>query len=818
MTKLFKKFVYHKIDFNIVGLFLSALILRLFLANFGTLQLDHGTFVSWANSLALNGTSNFYDSWSDYLPGYLYVLQFLGKVNLLFPQLQTLTFKIPAMLADLFTGLLIYRIAKEKLKSPNKKRWALGLFVLYVFNPAIISNSTLWGQVDSLSAFFALSTIYFATKNKLFISSILISIGTLIKPQVAFVAPSILYLAISNKWKTKQIIGYGLVGFGVFVLGFVPFTNLADLIPFIIERLTISANQYPYGSINAFSFWGLFGFWKPDQVSSWIGLGVVLISNLLFFIKTVKRKNSAYLIAVFSLLTTFLFLTRIHERHLLPVLAPLLISSLEIFPIIFVYAGLSLTYIANLAYSYYWITDNYKQIFNPVMTKILIVFNLIMLGVFSLSLFNKRFKNYLSGLLKFKRKKAKVLNNKKLFKGRDVTKKAAKLMLATILLFSLFTRFYNLQNPPNEYFDEVYHVFTAKLMLHNDPKAWEWWNPHPEGFAYEWTHPPIAKLGMVVGMVVFGENSFGSRSVQAMLGVASIYLVYLITLGLFNDRKMALMASLLLSFDGLFLVMNRIGMNDTYLLFFLLLSFLCFLKDKYFFAAISVGLALASKWSAIYFLPILPLSHFVLRKKMKLNYLWFLVLPPLVYVASYTQMFTTGHSWGQFVEVQKQMWWYHTNLDAQHAYTSPAWSWPLLLRPIYLYDGGVVGGGINKLVSRIYAFGNPAVFWFGLVSVIGGAVISFQEKIKKLGLVIFSYLIFFIPWIASPRIMFLYHYLPSIPFLVIISSFVLRRLPRLILPVFISMAVLFTYFYPHWTAINIPESLDRSYYWFSSWR
>lgn len=817
------KFI-HKINFNIVWLFLSALILRLFLANFGTLQLDQGTFVSWANSLALNGFSQFYNGWSDYLPGYLYVLWVLGKINLVLPELQTLTFKLPAILADLFTGLIIYYIiitSKNDLYKEKRKKWGLGFFALYVFNPAIIANSTLWGQVDSLTAFFVLASIYTASKNKLTLSSILLAVGTLIKPQTAFVAPAILYLMITNKWKIKQVVNYVTVGLLVFSLGFLPFTKFSNLSSFIFERLSLSAGQYPYGSVNAFSFWGLFGFWKPDETYSWVGIGVVVVINLLFFIylfkkqkKFLKRKNTVYLVASFSLLTTFLFLTRMHERHMLPVLAPLLISSLEIVPMFLAYFGLSITYVANLAYAYYWITDNFKEIFNPVITKILIVFNLIMFTIFSLSLFNKKVRRYLDKLMKFRIKKTKNTKSFKLFKGKDVSKKRARILLSVVLLFSLFTRFYNLGNPKNEYFDEVYHVFTAKLMLHNDPKAWEWWNPHPEGFAYEWTHPPLAKLGMVAGMRVFGENAFGSRSVQALLGVFSIYLVYLITLGLFKDRKMALFAAILLSLEGLFLVMNRIGMNDTYLLFFLLLSFLFFLKDKYFFSALAFGLALASKWSALYFLPILPVSHFVLQKKIRLSYLWFLVLPLLVYIASYTQMFTTGHSWGQFVEVQKQMWWYHTNLEAEHAYTSPAWSWPLLLRPIYLYNGVEAGNA----VERIYAFGNPAIFWFGLFSVITTAIFSFQEKIKKLGLVIFSYLIFFVPWIASPRIMFLYHYLPSIPFLVILSAFVLRRFNRLVFPVIVFSIVLFAYFYPHWTAISIPETLDSSYYWFSSWR
>lgn len=122
------------------------------------------------------------------------------------------------------------------------------------------------------------------------------------------------------------------------------------------------------------------------------------------------------------------------------------------------------------------------------------------------------------------------------------------------------------------------------------------------------------------------------------------------------------------------------------------------------------------------------------------------------------------------------------------------------------------------MVSRIYAFGNPAVFWFGLVSVIISMIYAYLEKNKKLALIVFSYIIFFVPWAMSPRIMFLYHYLPSIPFMCIAVGYVLRRNIKLAIPVFAFALGLFIYFYPHWAGLNIPLWLDRSYYWVSSWR
>jgi dolichyl-phosphate-mannose--protein O-mannosyl transferase len=142
------------------------------------------------------------------------------------------------------------------------------------------------------------------------------------------------------------------------------------------------------------------------------------------------------------------------------------------------------------------------------------------------------------------------------------------------------------------------------------------------------------------------------------------------------------------------------------------------------------------------------------------------------------------------------------------------WSWPFLARPIWFYSNTAVQG----LVANIYAMGNPLFFWGGIVSFVISGLFSFFEKNKKVGFILFSYLFFFVPWAFSPRIMFLYHYLPSIPFLAIIIGWVLRRYQKLI-PVFFTIAfVLFIYFFPHLVGIRVPLWLDRSYYWFTSWK
>lgn len=778
---------------------MAGFILRIALSFFGTLHLDQGTFIAWSLDLSQNGFKNFFNGWSDYLPGYLYILYLLGKINLLNLIPQEILYKLPAIFADLATGYLIYKI----LIKTKTEKWALIGSVIYLFNPAILANSSLWGQVDSFVALFSLLAIYLFPHFSI-LSSVALATGTLIKPQVAFIFPVILFMFYQNRKSLLSLLNYCFIGLLVFALGFIPFWNHGNLFQFILERLTLSSSQYPYTSVNAFNFWGISGFWRSDTYQWIVGLLVVLCITIITFIKIIRKtKNPQYLLAGIILASSFMFMTRMHERHFLPALVFLAISSIENRQLLLPYIGFSLGYVFNLYYAYVWITDNFKAIFSDSVTKLISILNIIFLG---LTLYPLKIS------LKFKLGKTKTAP----FPKEDLGKNYYKYILWGILIFATLTRFYQLGSPKSEYFDEVYHAFTAKIMLSDErAKAWEWWNTPPEGFAYEWTHPPLAKIGMAFGMLIFGENSFGYRFFGAILGIGIIYLIYLLAKVIFNDELVALLSAGVYSLDGLTLVLSRIGMNDNYILFFSLLSIYLFIKNKNWGSALAFGFAISSKWSAIWCLPILFILW--LRRKNKFEpalFFAFLFLPFTIYLLTYAQMFATGHDLSIWWGMQKQMWWYHTSLVATHPYTSSWWSWPLLLRPIYLYTSDE----INGTVARIYAFGNPAVFWFGFGAVLTSAYYAFKERNKNLAVIVFSYFIFFAPWALSPRIMFLYHYLPSIPFLAIATGYVLRRNPKLTFYFLVLSFLLFVYFYPHWAGLRIPLSLDTSYYWLDSWR
>lgn len=367
-----------------------------------------------------------------------------------------------------------------------------------------------------------------------------------------------------------------------------------------------------------------------------------------------------------------------------------------------------------------------------------------------------------------------------------------KKILLIILLFTTLIRFIRLDYPNAYVFDEVYHGFTAKEYLKGSREAWEWWTTPPPGVAFEWTHPPLAKEAMTASMfLVSSTDAWAWRLPGAILGIISVFLVYKIGERVFS-KNTGLISAFIFSLDGLNFVQSRTGMNDVYLVTFSLASFLLLLNKKFFFSAIFLGLAFVSKWSAAYLMVLnsLVLFYFFITGKFKLKevlkaFLYILILTPVIYLIVYLPFFILGHTTDQFIELQKQIWWYHSNLKATHDYASAAWSWPLNLYPVWYF----VEYHKNGLVSNIFASGNPILLWLGVgailitiydfilalrtkytehehhVSSTGKTHQLYLNQRDKYLIILLGFFVFWLPWIFSPRIMFLYHYSPSVPFL-----------------------------------------------------
>lgn len=186
--------------------------------------------------------------------------------------------------------------------------------------------------------------------------------------------------------------------------------------------------------------------------------------------------------------------------------------------------------------------------------------------------------------------------------------RAFLLLVILVLALAVLIRGYRLSQPPDYYFDEVYHAFTAAAYANNDPRGYEWWHQAPEGVAYEWLHPPVAKLFQGLSIRLLGDHSFAWRFPSLVFGILTVALTGYLAWILSHRNKLAVgLALLAASLDGLLIAQSRIAMNDIFVTTFLLVAASCYwhywqAKDKqwWWLVSLSLGLAFASKWSGLF--------------------------------------------------------------------------------------------------------------------------------------------------------------------------------------------------------------------------
>src|SRR5690606_28392093 len=94
-------------------------------------------------------------------------------------------------------------------------------------------------------------------------------------------------------------------------------------------------------------------------------------------------------------------------------------------------------------------------------------------------------------------------------------------------------------------------------------------------------HPPLGKWIIGLGMVLLGPgSSAGWRLTTAVLGTATVLVVYLLARRLSGSIVVGSIAGLLLAIDGLSIVMSRIALLDGALTFFVLLGALLLVIDR----------------------------------------------------------------------------------------------------------------------------------------------------------------------------------------------------------------------------------------------
>lgn len=351
----------------LVGLFLVALAVRLYLATVPGYEDDTTHFKWWTRLVTQEGLSQAYSgtypqTYAIYPPlmmfflkavGHLYQGLFSPSFALDAPQLGFMI-KGLGIFFDLLTWVAIFVwVRKWKgLRAASLAALALAL------NPAIIFDVAYWGQPDSIHSFFLLLSMIFLVDRKPAASWASLAAAALVKPQAWVFLP---LAAAVTVWRSgpKGLAQGVAAGTGV---------SLALVAPFLLNGALSQLLTLPneiYGamavlSANAHNIWWLYSpgpVLVPDDgtigLLSYRNMGLLLLAVFYGFslwrLRGRPEQPQILATAAFLGFSFFMLLTRIHENHMFmvfPILAASMVSNARWR---WIYGVLSLTFLANLA-------------------------------------------------------------------------------------------------------------------------------------------------------------------------------------------------------------------------------------------------------------------------------------------------------------------------------------------------------------------------------------------------------------------------------------------------------------------------------------
>jgi dolichyl-phosphate-mannose-protein mannosyltransferase len=376
------------------------------------------------------------------------------------------------------------------------------------------------------------------------------------------------------------------------------------------------------------------------------------------------------------------------------------------------------------------------------------------------------------------------------------------------------------------YYDEGLYVPEARAFVQGAPDA--------NTLTHSLARPPLGKMLMAIGIKAAGDTPFGWRVAAAVCGALTLAAVYLWTLLLLRDSRVAWFAAGLTLFNNFLFVMSRVGMMDAFLVVFLMWSLVAYTaaivlelsagRRRFLFgcSGVLIGLASACKWNAIDTLAVLVFVSFALlwvARRSPANsipslsrhaqniqeigiptLLLSLVVAPIIsYGLTYWPVCRLLHrpfNFTELVAVHRYMWYLSTHWATNKAITSDWYRWPLSTSP-------------QRALSYLVA--NPVVAWGGLAALIFCLRRIWKTVDLPEGLVVLLFAANFFQWAVTPeKGLLYYYYYPAVMILGVAIAVALRSLPRTNFRVRVSLIVLviaaavFLWCYPRMAHLEAP--------------
>ncbi len=165
---------------------------------------------------------------------------------------------------------------------------------------------------------------------------------------------------------------------------------------------------------------------------------------------------------------------------------------------------------------------------------------------------------------------------------------------------------------------------------------------------------------------------------------------------------------------------------------------------------------------------------------------------------------------------------YHQSVHTPHPYQSNWYQWIIDARPILYYQDFSTPGMRGIFAS----FNNPLVSWAGLLAFFAVAVQMVRRKCGKALFIVLATLSQLVPWTAIGRVLFAYHYFPTVLFLCFAIAYLMddmlnrkREWAGLAVYGFTGCTgLLYAIFYPELIGISVPNWYATYFLrWFPSW-
>ncbi|WGW12849.1 glycosyltransferase family 39 protein [Saxibacter everestensis] len=433
-------------------------------------------------------------------------------------------------------------------------------------------------------------------------------------------------------------------------------------------------------------------------------------------------------------------------------------------------------------------------------------------------------------------------------------------------------RFFRLGEPHTLIFDETYYVKDAYSYLFGGfERNW----PDEPNDSFEngdqhifldepeyAVHPPVGKWMIAAGLKIFGtDSSFGWRFAAAVVGTLSILMIARIARRLFGSTLLGATAGILLAVDGEHFVHSRTSLLDVFLMFWVLAAFGALLIDRdqsrirlsrlmagwyrahpfgrraddgtptwtlgwwgpglglrpwRIVAGLCLGLALGTKWSALYFIVAFGLMTvlwdvgarraagvipYLRATAIKDGIPAFISIVPvalLSYLASWTGWIRSSggydRQWAAEHPGHPADWlpdWlvslahyhfttygFHVGLSSDHPYKSNPWGWLVQWRPTSFYyesyGSGDAGCEAEKCSAAITSLGNPMLWWLGVIALLVCIGAWALRRDWRAGAICAGFAAGYLPWFQyQDRTIYTFYTIVFTPFVVLAVTYLL---------------------------------------------